>query len=293
MRLYIAAVKSRTDNRCLLRAAPGSAYYFAILMWMAATLMLGLRSPASAQTMTLPGKLEVGAGGGASYTIPIAVPPGTAGMAPSLALTYASSGDNGIVGLGWSLSGLPSIGRCPQTMVQEGVRGAVTFTASDRFCLDGQKLIAVSGTYGADGTVYRTESTASARADHDLPAGLSYVGLTASETKVLGSQTLNATTNTFQFANAGGGTTISTPSVTSAPYRAMLSQSVEASFDLNGATVPTTTTTYQYDGYGNATQVVSSTSDGFSKTTSNTYSNDTSLWYLGRLTGASVISPTS
>src|SRR5262249_16682575 len=63
----------------------------------------------------------------------------------------------GVVGVGWSLSGLPAIGRCPQTFAQDGVRGAVNYDANDRFCLDGQRLIATSGTYGADGTEYRTE----------------------------------------------------------------------------------------------------------------------------------------
>jgi len=45
-----------------------------------------------------------------------------------------------------------------------------------------------------------------------------------------------------------------------------------------------------YDAYGNATQVVASTPDGFSKTTTNTYSNDITRWLLGRLTRASVTS---
>lgn len=53
--------------------------------------------------------------------------------------------------------------------------------------------------------------------------------------------------------------------------------------------VPTVTTSNQYDAYLNATQVTVSTPDGFSKTTNNTYTNDPSLWYLGRLTRATVI----
>ena len=59
--------------------------------------------------------------------------------------------------MGWMLDGLPSIGRCPRTLAQDGVRGAVKYDANDRFCLDGQRLIAISGTYGANGTEYRTE----------------------------------------------------------------------------------------------------------------------------------------
>jgi hypothetical protein len=54
--------------------------------------------------------------------------------------------------------------------------------------------------------------------------------------------------------------------------------------------LPTVTTSNQYDSFGNATQVVVSTSDGYGKTTINTYTNDTTNWYLGRLTQSSVTS---
>ncbi|MGK0248478.1 MAG: hypothetical protein ACI910_001209, partial [Oleispira sp.] len=46
--------------------------------------------------------------GGASYSVDIAVPAGTAGHAPSVALNYSSGFGQGIAGLGWQLS-LPSI----------------------------------------------------------------------------------------------------------------------------------------------------------------------------------------
>ena len=106
---------------------------------------------------TLPGTLAVTRSGAAVYEIPIAVPPGIAGVQPSLSLVYTSNGGNGLLGLGWSLSGLSAIARCPQTVAQEGTRGAVAYDADDRFCLGDQKLVAVSGVYGADGTEYRTE----------------------------------------------------------------------------------------------------------------------------------------
>lgn len=111
----------------------------------------------AAQGMLLPGKFDVSPTGAATYNIPIVMPPGTAGMVPSLSLDYSSQGANGIVGVGWSLSGLPAMGRCPRTIAQDGVRGAINYDANDRFCLDGQRLIAVSGAYGGDGTEYRTE----------------------------------------------------------------------------------------------------------------------------------------
>jgi hypothetical protein len=78
-------------------------------------------------------------------------------MTPSLTLSYNSQGGNGLLGIGWSLDGLPSIGRCPRTWAQDGVPGGINYDANDRFCFEGQRLVAISGSYGADGTEYRTE----------------------------------------------------------------------------------------------------------------------------------------
>jgi len=114
----------------------------------------------------LPGSLEVGSSGASGYVIPLDVPPGPAGMQPTLALSYSSSGGNGIMGMGWSVSGsLSAITRCGKTFAVEGAQTGVHFlsgdtteTHADRFCLDGQKLASVSGDYGASNTEYRTES---------------------------------------------------------------------------------------------------------------------------------------
>ena len=116
---------------------------------------------AHAQTGTVagftPNQLSVSEGGAATYRIPIQVPPGVAGMEPKLELAYNSQGGNGLLGMGWSLSGLSTIGRCPRTMAVDGVRGGVNFDVNDRYCLDGQRLILISGTYGVAGSEYRTE----------------------------------------------------------------------------------------------------------------------------------------
>ena len=112
--------------------------------------------PVHAQ-MSLPGKFEVTDTGSASYTIPISVVPGTAGLEPKLSLQYDSRSGNGLLGVGWSLAGLPAITRCGRTIAQDGQVGGVGYDANDRFCLDGQRLVAVSGSYGADQTEYRTE----------------------------------------------------------------------------------------------------------------------------------------
>lgn len=107
--------------------------------------------------MALSGAFSVAESGAASYEIPLVVPPGTAGMHPTLSLGYNSQAGNGLLGVGWTISGLSAVTRCPKTVAQDGARGAVLYDANDRFCLDGQRLVAVSGAYGGDGTEYRTE----------------------------------------------------------------------------------------------------------------------------------------
>jgi len=130
---------------------------FAAAFELTAFFLISSSTPGHSQAMTLPGQFAVGPTGAATYTVPIAVPPGTAGMAPSLSLDYSSQNGNGLLGIGWTLSGLPSIGRCPRTMAQDGVVGGINYDANDRFCMEGQRLVAISGTYGADGAEYRTE----------------------------------------------------------------------------------------------------------------------------------------
>ena len=117
---------------------------------------LALASVVHAQMVT-PGQFQVTESGAASHTIPIQVPPGIGGMEPKLSLNYSSQSGNGLLGMGWNLGGLGGVGRCPRTPAQDGVRGGVNYDNNDRYCLDGQRLIAVSGSEGGDGTEYRTE----------------------------------------------------------------------------------------------------------------------------------------
>ena len=116
---------------------------------------------------SLPGGVAVDNQGSASYGIPIEVVPGTGGLQPDLALHYNSRSANGMVGVGWSVAGLSTIARGPTTDFLETTNRAtydpenykihgVDFTNYDRFYLDGQKLVAVSGSYGANNAVYRT-----------------------------------------------------------------------------------------------------------------------------------------
>jgi hypothetical protein len=93
--------------------------------------------------------------GAATYSIPLNAAPGVNGLNPDLNLSYNSQGNDGLFGHGWSLSGLSAITRC--SITREGHRYPVTYGAEDRFCLNNQYLIPVSGEYGEEGTIYHTE----------------------------------------------------------------------------------------------------------------------------------------
>jgi RHS repeat-associated protein len=108
-------------------------------------------------------ELTVSARGAAVYRIPIAVPPGTAGMQPDLALVYDSQAPSGPFGVGFGLAGLSSIARCPMDLARDAERRAVLFDARDPFCLDGERLVLVRGEHGAAGAEYRTERDGFAR----------------------------------------------------------------------------------------------------------------------------------
>jgi len=106
------------------------------------------------------GEFSVNESGAATYSIPIQIPPATAGMAPELSLSYSSQSGNGLLGTGWSLNGLSAISRCGKNINTDGIYRGVDLSTNDRFCVDGQRLINVSGVsdvYGSSGTVYRTE----------------------------------------------------------------------------------------------------------------------------------------
>lgn len=118
--------------------------------------MIITSGPISAQMLTS-AQFQVSESGAASYTVPIQVSPGVGGMEPRISLNYSSQSGNGLLGMGWSIGGLGGIARCPRTVAQDGVRGGVNYDNNDRYCLDGQRLIAISGSNGGDGSEYRTE----------------------------------------------------------------------------------------------------------------------------------------
>ncbi len=98
-----------------------------------------------------PGQFRIGESGAATYSIPLLTVPGTAGVVPQMALSYSSQGGDSTIAKGWAISGLSSIARCRATresgdFIAGGVAGdgdpaPINFTTTDRYCLDGQRLV--------------------------------------------------------------------------------------------------------------------------------------------------------
>ncbi|HEX9391704.1 MAG TPA: SpvB/TcaC N-terminal domain-containing protein, partial [Usitatibacteraceae bacterium] len=136
----------------------------AVIAGLALALMpcLALANPPPTSTSSAPagkldGKLGISSAGGATYSIPIKAPPGTAGMVPAISLNYNSGGGNGLMGLGWAINGIGTIERCARTVVQDTVKTGVDMSANDKFCVGGLRLAVIAGTYGAANSEYRTE----------------------------------------------------------------------------------------------------------------------------------------
>ncbi|MCD2424454.1 FG-GAP-like repeat-containing protein [Niabella pedocola] len=125
-----------------------------ILLVSGAVAQINLSKPVG----VLDGKPEVSLDGAATYSVPVEVPKGVAGMQPTLAISYNSRTTDGLAGWGWNLSGLSGITRGNQTKYHNGLTIPVRFNADDNFYLDGQLLMPTSGTNGGNGTVYETEA---------------------------------------------------------------------------------------------------------------------------------------
>ena len=124
---------------------------FIVFILFSLSLALKAAIPNSALVGQTTGSFSVTPSGSASYTIPIQLPPNVGGVQPNLSLSYDSSAGNGLLGVGWQLSGLSSISRCSTTLERDGYIDGVDFDANDQFCLDGQRLVNLSG------SAYRTE----------------------------------------------------------------------------------------------------------------------------------------
>lgn len=108
-----------------------------------------------------------------------------------------------------------------------------------------------------------------------------YTGLIKSDVRSVGAVTLSNVTNTHTATSLGG-----------TRFLPLLSSSVVTGADLDGSPLPSVTTNYQYDSFGNPTLVDSVASDGFGKSVGTTYTNDTTRWILGLPTQSQVTQTT-
>ena len=71
--------------------------------------------------------------GGSSYGVSISVPPGRAGLAPSVRLGYNSFSGNGIAGIGWSLEFI--------SVKRQTDKGFPEYDSGDTFVFGGEELV--------------------------------------------------------------------------------------------------------------------------------------------------------
>jgi RHS repeat-associated protein len=91
------------------------------------------------------GEFSVSDDGAATYNLPLWVPEGRGRSTPKLALAYNSRAGNGLLGVGWTLSGLSAIGWCPHTFAHDRFSDfAGRFDGTDPLCLDGNRLMPTS-----------------------------------------------------------------------------------------------------------------------------------------------------
>lgn len=112
------------------------------------------------------GVLSVTPSGSMSYTMQLEVPPGRAGVQPSLGLRYDSNQGNSYLGLGWRLTGLSRIERCTKSLAEQAegsstprlnpsAKRVVSYDATDALCLDGASLFLENGEYRTERESFR------------------------------------------------------------------------------------------------------------------------------------------
>ncbi|MFZ5442533.1 MAG: toxin TcdB middle/N-terminal domain-containing protein [Myxococcota bacterium] len=103
--------------------------------------------------------------GSATESIPIKLPPGTAGMTPQLAITYDSGSGNGELGIGWSLP--------VASMQLQTEKGLPRYSGQDTWLLSGAELVKLpNGTWRLknEGRFVRVRQSG-AHFEVDLPSG--------------------------------------------------------------------------------------------------------------------------
>ena len=76
-----------------------------------------------------------------NYSLPLSLPKGKNNIVPSIKIYYSQGAGDGILGLGFNISGLSIISRCGATKKIDGYNGGITYGNNAHYCLDGIRLI--------------------------------------------------------------------------------------------------------------------------------------------------------
>ncbi|KAG8355393.1 hypothetical protein FVEN_g6875 [Fusarium venenatum] len=106
------------------------------------------------------GKFDTDVNGLARYSLPIDLPKGRGhGNEPVLSFEYSQGAPNGVLGVGWAISGTSSIRLGPAALAFDGLNDAPAGFDPfvPRLALDGNVLLNIQGDYLSSEAVYRTE----------------------------------------------------------------------------------------------------------------------------------------
>ncbi|MGQ0687223.1 MAG: FG-GAP repeat domain-containing protein [Limnobacter sp.] len=121
------------------------------------TLFVAFHQLNSNAQMDRRGIWDVNASGAFEYKYPLRLPPGIAGVKPPITIEYNSGYSHDILGRGFVVGGLSTIHRCAKSLEVDGIKGSLSYTNSDVWCLDGVRLVLKSGAYHQDGAIYETQ----------------------------------------------------------------------------------------------------------------------------------------
>ncbi|GAA4875621.1 hypothetical protein GCM10023333_06140 [Ferrimonas pelagia] len=78
-------------------------------------------------------------------------------MAPDISLRYSHNSGPGYLGMGWSIDGPKMFHRCEKIEAIDGYNQNFQYESTDAYCLDGQRVLLVSGEPGQTGSEYRLQ----------------------------------------------------------------------------------------------------------------------------------------
>lgn len=114
-------------------------------------------------TIATEGIFNVSDIGSATYNIPIKTEKTLSGINPEISITYNSHLGNGMLGWGFSLSGLSTITRGQKNVFYDGRPERFSFSHTDAFYLDNKRLILTEYALGSDSAIYCLEDNRHAR----------------------------------------------------------------------------------------------------------------------------------